>query len=84
MENNRGCVNSVAYISCRKTPSLKDFRERSEHVPNSLCFDSAVNDLIPFDSSSVAATAAAVDDDVGRWRKERREIFETDNFQTQN
>lgn len=53
-------------------------------MPNSLCFDSAVNDLIPFDSSSVAATAAAVDDDVGRWRKERREIFETDNFQTQN
>ena len=44
---------------------------------NSLCFDSAVNDLIPFDSSSVDPDAA-----VGK--EERREIFETDNFQTQN
>ena len=43
---------------------------------NSLCFDSAVNDLIPFDSSSVDADAVG--------KEERREIFETDNFQTQN
>lgn len=43
---------------------------------NSLCFDSAVNDLIPFDSSSVDAVAVG--------KEERREIFETDNFQTQN
>ena len=43
---------------------------------NSLCFDSAVNDLIPFDSSSVDAVAVG--------KEERREIFKTDNFQTQN
>ena len=42
---------------------------------NSLCFDSAVNDLIPFDSSSADAAVG---------KEERREIFETDNFQTQN